>query len=165
MSKKLEIYGEGHLEPYIHNRTACRAFIEQDGKLLVSVEYSGELIVLPGGGKQKTETFEECVRREVLEESGYIVELDSELFVIKEYYDRWEYETHYFKCTITQISEPRLTSTEAENKLVTDWRDPLELQEFFHMSSKDKSLPAWKRRVYLREYRAVSEYIKRHRGE
>ena len=165
MPKNLRIYGESHIEPYIHNRIACRALIERDRKLLVSVESDGELVLLPGGGRTKGETFAQCVIREVREESGFIVDIIEEFFIISEYYDRSMFETHYFLCRIVDCAEQSLTSSEAGNNLKPEWRDADELKSYYKQYSKDPTLPIWKQRVYLREYSAISEYLKRYQPE
>ena len=165
MPKKLYIYGEGHVEPYIHSRVACRAFIERDGELLVSDESDGALILLPGGGHMKGETLPECVIREVREESGYIVEPTEEFLILNEYYDRSVFETHYFICRITGQAVQDLTASESENNLTPQWKEIKALKAFYKQYSKDQALPSWKRHVYQREYTAVSEYIKQFHPE
>ncbi|TDQ40680.1 NUDIX domain-containing protein [Aureibacillus halotolerans] len=47
---------------------------------------------VPSGGKEGTETFEECCRREVLEETGYDVRVVEKLHTKK---NEWA-EVHYF---------------------------------------------------------------------
>jgi ADP-ribose pyrophosphatase YjhB (NUDIX family) len=53
---------------------------------------------VPSGGLEKGETFEECCKREIEEETGYIVDIVQELQVKKGFYeeDKWYCEVHYF---------------------------------------------------------------------
>lgn len=57
---------------------------------------------LPKGTKRKDESFEESARREVLEETGYEVEVIKKLGILKSHYEikgqRINKKTHYFLC-------------------------------------------------------------------
>lgn len=57
-------------------RERCRAIIIVDGKLVSMYrERDGRIYyTFPGGGMEGTETEEECVKREVIEEFGMVVE-------------------------------------------------------------------------------------------
>lgn len=67
-------------------RTAPKAIIIQDGKLLVTCnrDDEGVFYLLPGGGQQHEETLPEALRRECLEEIGAKVEV-GELLFVREY--------------------------------------------------------------------------------
>ncbi len=60
-------------------RVGCYAVIVRDGK--VAAVKSKGAIFLPGGGLESNETMEECLNREMLEETGY--ELKVERFIGK----------------------------------------------------------------------------------
>jgi ADP-ribose pyrophosphatase YjhB (NUDIX family) len=53
---------------------------------------------IPSGGLEKGETFEECCKREIEEETGYIVNIVQELQIKKGFYEEHDlnYEVHYF---------------------------------------------------------------------
>ena len=57
----------------IANRYAARAIVIQDNKILMVHTNKGDY-KFPGGGIKKAESHEEALRREVTEETGYIVE-------------------------------------------------------------------------------------------
>ena len=56
-------------------RNSAKALVIHDGKLLVNrcISRFGEYYALPGGGQHTGEMLGETVRREVLEETGYLV--------------------------------------------------------------------------------------------
>ena len=75
--------GEKFNEKYSFRET-CFGIVKCDNKILVvnkNNQYS-----LVGGGIEKDETFEECLKREFLEESGYIVTDIKELVCINCYW-------------------------------------------------------------------------------
>ncbi|WP_411965376.1 NUDIX domain-containing protein [Haloferax sp. YSMS24] len=64
-------------------RTAARALVVDDGHLL-TVQYGDgddNWYLTPGGGQRQGESLSETVRREVYEETGYEVEVESLAFV------------------------------------------------------------------------------------
>ena len=66
-----------------HIRTAARAVIICDGKLLATKmrDKRGVYYILPGGGQQPGETLEDAVKRECLEEVGCRVKVRKLLYV------------------------------------------------------------------------------------
>lgn len=64
-------------------RVSARAIIIFDGKLVTMYrEKDGRVYyTFPGGGKEMGETLEECVKREVLEEFGMVVEPVKKVYV------------------------------------------------------------------------------------
>ncbi|CAG9609119.1 hypothetical protein NEOCIP111885_02860 [Pseudoneobacillus rhizosphaerae] len=53
---------------------------------------------IPSGGLEKGETFEVCCKREIEEETGYLVNIVQELQIKKGFYEEHDlnYEAHYF---------------------------------------------------------------------
>ena len=72
--KEIDILGANRFETFSKTRVGCRGVVIQDGKLLVSREEVSDYWMLPGGGLEENETPAECCVREILEETGYIVE-------------------------------------------------------------------------------------------
>lgn len=67
-------------------RVAAKAVIVVDGEILLTRnlhpdDQDGQFFLLPGGGQQHGETLDECLRREVCEETGYPVEVGDVLWV------------------------------------------------------------------------------------
>lgn len=69
----------------------------ENNELLMVLETLGKWTV-PTGGKMGHETFEECIIREIAEETGYIAEIAEKLKVKSGTYDDIQiaYEVHYF---------------------------------------------------------------------
>ncbi len=67
-------------------RVAAKAVIIEDGEILLTRNLhpddpDGEFFLLPGGGQHHGERLDECLRREVCEETGYSVEVEDVLWV------------------------------------------------------------------------------------
>ena len=139
-----------YTEPYTNKRISCRAVIIEDGKILLSHETRhGDSYMSPGGGIENGETSEQCVEREVLEETGYIVKAIKPLITINEYCYDTLYVNRYFMCNIIGEGERQLTENENYKKMQPEWVDIEKATEIF---STYKTLPPDKESLYLREY-------------
>ncbi|MCD8482606.1 MAG: NUDIX domain-containing protein [Verrucomicrobia bacterium] len=99
------------MRPIKHIRTAARAIIICEGKLLVvkMSDRRGVYYILPGGGQQPGETLEIALRRECLEEVGLEVQVGPLLYV-REYIGRnhsfsqkhtgFHQLEHVFRCSV-----------------------------------------------------------------
>jgi ADP-ribose pyrophosphatase YjhB (NUDIX family) len=75
---------------------------------------------IPSGGREENETFEECCKREIEEETGYIVEIAKELQTkigIDEE-EQFKYEVHYFLAKVVGGSR----KNQDPDKLIYDIR-------------------------------------------
>ncbi len=157
--KEIDILGANRFEAFSKTRVGCRGIVIQDGKLLVSHEKNSDYWMLPGGGLEGNEGIAECCVREVLEETGYLIEPMEAFLVINEYYEEYRYISHYFTCSVIGRGEQRLTEAEKMRGLVPEW---IELQRFIDTVSeyqKYASSNEEKRGAYLREYTAITKYL------
>ena len=157
--KEIDILGANRFETYSKTRIGCRGIVVQDGKLLVSREEISDYWMLPGGGLEKDETLTECCVREVLEETGYLVEPMEEYLVMNEYYEECRYVSHFFICKIIGQGEQKLTEVEKMRGLIPMWVD---IPFFVDVVSKHQEYADTneeKRGAYLREYTAITEYL------
>lgn len=69
--------GYGVLSKYLWPRTSAAVLTVENGKLL-AID-TGDYLMLPGGGLEHGEMFEEAAKREALEETGYRVRLTEKL--------------------------------------------------------------------------------------
>ena len=73
--KTIEFVDPGYSGEFSRTRRACRGIVLRDGLVLLShYPASGDLWMIPGGGKEEGETDRDTVIREVAEESGYLIE-------------------------------------------------------------------------------------------
>ena len=63
----------GFLSSHLWPRTSAAALVIKDEKLL-AID-TGDYLMLPGGGLEKGERFEQAAKREALEETGYRVKI------------------------------------------------------------------------------------------
>ena len=158
--KELDILGDNRFETFSKTRTGCRGIIINNGKILASREVNVDYWLIPGGGLEGGETLAECCAREVLEETGCIVEPMEEYLLVNEYYEEYKYVTHYFICKMVGMSHQNLTEEEKSRGLVPKWLDLQELLSIFSEHQKYAETNEMKRGAYLREYTALQEYLK-----
>jgi len=72
--------------PGPRKRNSCKAIVFRDGAVLLTVnrDRDGSFHLLPGGGQRHGETLTDAVIREVLEETGWLVE-PGELLLVRDY--------------------------------------------------------------------------------
>ena len=145
---------------YIENlRHACRGILIRKGKILLCHEPENGLYIIPGGGVEGTETYEECCEREMLEETGYRTKAVSRYLDIEELFDVWRHISHYFICELIEDTGCQHL-TEAE-KLAGYTRVWIPLQQAIELFGKyedyhDKDIAVYG--LYKREYTALKEY-------
>ena len=157
---KKEIYGDNYSGSYNRIRAACRALIIENGMILLSYEKAGDLWMIPGGGLENGETYEECCIREAAEETGRVIEISECVLEIDEYYEKCKYETRYYFGTVTGKTNTKLTEEEIKAELIPQ---RLPLRDAFDDFSKHAlyaDTDETKRGLYLREYTALTEIVK-----
>ena len=159
MIREINILGKNRFETYSKTRVACRGIVVQNGKILVSRETESDLWLIPGGGLENNETLAQCCSREILEETGYLVDPKEKFLVMNEYYEEYKYVSHFFICEIIGKGQQTLTEAERKRGLVPEW---IKIQLFLDIVSKHEEYAATneeKRGSYLREYTAMTEYL------
>lgn len=155
----LDIYGESRFKKYTKKREACRGIVVSHEKILLTYEVNTDQWCTPGGGLEIDETFEECCVRELAEETGYIVKPHKQYLTINAYYEEWFFVSHYFICDLIGETKTKLTEGEALVGLKPRW---ISLKEAFEIFSKHQDyadVNQMKRRAYLREYKALSNFM------
>lgn len=132
---KIEIFDNGLTKEDIKNqptRTVCRGIVRKDNKLLVTYLPTKDIYMFPGGGLETDETMEECCRREVLEETGVVVEVLEETIAITEVFEKAIWTSHYFICTLSRETNlVQHTEEEIDLELEYMWIDEVELLDIF----------------------------------
>ena len=157
--KELEILGDNRFETFTKTRDGSRAIVIKDGKILLSHERNSGWWLIPGGGLEEDETFEECCIREVEEETGVIVRPVDKFLHIYEYYEDYRYGGYYFICEVVGQGKMNPTDVEIERGIEPMW---IPLEEAIDIFSKHQSYADTneeKRGSYLREYTALLQYM------
>ncbi|MBU1145463.1 MAG: NUDIX domain-containing protein [Firmicutes bacterium] len=104
-------------------RVGCRAIIQNKDLILLEYVNKLDIYTLPGGGLEPNETLEECLKREVLEETGYHVDIIRPTVTVYEYFIDSTWENHYFLCSLAseQQDELNLTKEEMKNGQELSW--------------------------------------------
>ena len=157
--KTVEILGANRFENYTKTRDGSRAIIIQDGKILLTHELNSGWWLLPGGGMEEGETPEECVIREVEEETGVIVRPLRQFLFMHEYYEEYRYTGYFFVCEVAGKGQMRLTDVEKQRGVQPEWIPLQEALEVFSAHESFAEVSEEKRGSYQREYIALKEYM------
>ncbi len=158
--KTIEIIGKNYFGSWDKERTACRAIVLQDDRLLLSYETVTGQWMLPGGGLEDGETEADCCVRETGEETGLLIRPSACLLQIEEYYENWRYINRYFTGRIIGNTAIRLTAREREAGMEPRWLPVSEILEIFSRHSDFEDTDEMRRGMYLREYTALCEIIR-----
>jgi ADP-ribose pyrophosphatase YjhB (NUDIX family) len=116
-------------------RVASKAVIVVDGEILLTRNLhpddpDGEFFLLPGGGQNHGEALDDCLRREVCEETGYPVVVGDVLWV-RDYigagheFAAYEPDVHQievmFSCSVDRSRSPAEPIEEDAWQLSVDW--------------------------------------------
>ncbi len=111
----------------VYQRTAARGVIFREGKLLLIHTGAGDY-KFPGGGVEPGESLETALAREVLEEAGYHVAGDSQLWALVHERrkgrtaDILEMDSYYYFCGVEGEPVPlALDGYEAEENFLPEW--------------------------------------------
>jgi len=113
-------------------REACRGIVKKDDLyLMVHIEKMG-VFTFPGGGVEDGESLEDCIKREVLEETGIKVKVVEKKVSITEYFIESVWTNHYFICEYIEGGyESHLTEEEVSLGLKVVWKTEQEVMEIF----------------------------------
>lgn len=111
----------------------------------------------PGGRVENDESYEECVKRELMEETGYEITPLEHAFTVNEYCYDTLYTSEYFVCEITGKGSQKLTATEVFKGMIPQWVElPKALEIFGEYATKTPD----KESLYKREYTIIKNYLK-----
>lgn len=152
------ISGANRFAQAIRRREACRGIVMEDGNILMSYETNTDQWFLPGGGVEKGETLSACCRRELEEETGVIVTVQEHFLTIYEYYEEWEFISHYFLCKAEGTGVRALTAREIEAGLEPRWIPFSEAKAIFSHHPEYARTNEMKHGAYQREEMALGVY-------
>lgn len=156
----INIYGENRFEAHTKMRKACRGIVISNGMILLTYEVNTDQWFIPGGGLEPGENLEECCVRELAEETGRIVNPLYRHLTIREFYEEWLFESHYFVCELEGETARKLTEREVEVGLEPRWIPLLDAVDIFSKHKEYAATDEMKRGAYLREYEALSCFLK-----
>lgn len=157
--KVIDIVGDNYLGRWTDTRTACRAIIIEEGKILLSYEVKTDQWMLPGGGLEEDEEERTCVVRETAEETGFVITPSSCLLEIDEYYEEWKYVNRYFAGRIEAVCEKNLTEREKEVGMEPRWMPIADILGILAQHQDYAGKDEMRRGLYLREYTALKALL------
>lgn len=158
--KKIELINLDYIGKIEIVRHACRGIIIKDNNILLGYEKKSDQYIIPGGGLENNESNEECVIREVKEETGIVCEVKKYYLEIEELFSNMKHINHYFIVNIKEeTNDLSLTDLEKEEDLITKWIDINEAISIFSEYELFKDINIPKYGLYRRELIALKEYI------
>ena len=159
--KTIDIVGANYFGEWKNTRTACRAIVCREGRLLLSHGRATGLWMLPGGGLEDGESETECCVREVAEETGTMIRLSGCILEIDEYYEDWRHRNLYFEGEVVGAAQMKLTERERFEDMGPGWLPVAEIMDIFSRHADYAKTDEERRGLYLREYTALREWQKR----
>ena len=147
-------YAKIYSDPPERIREGCRAIIVKDNKVLLSWEERKDVYMSPGGGVEDNESREECVIRELQEETGFKVKPIKPFVKVNEYCYETLWINNYFICQIEGECERHLTESELYNKVKPVW---VEIDEAIEIFGEYESKTVDHASLYLREYTVLNK--------
>lgn len=149
-------YAKTFSDPPERVRVGCRGIVVDGDKILLSHELNTEVYMSPGGGLEEDETFEECVVRELCEETGYKVKPIKQFLKVNEYCFETLWVNNYFICEIVGKGEQALTEIEIDHGTVPEW---VEIKKALEIFGEYESKSVDHASLYLREYTVLNKVL------
>lgn len=131
----IEIYADGisKKDANLNNKSvACRAILKKDDKYCLMHLTKYNIFTTPGGRIEANESLEECLEREVLEETGIKVKTLEKKVTTTEYFIDSVWTMHYFTVEIIEMGkEIQLTQEEKDLGMETVWKTLEEVLDIF----------------------------------
>ena len=159
MFEKITQYSREYMNPPEKTRVGCRGLIVDGNKILLSHELNTGVYMTPGGGVEIGETYEECCKRELCEETGYDVSVGAQLFEFNEYFHETLFVNNYFICEIKGKGKPNLTEIEIEHGIVPEWVEVDKALNIFGEYDKYKDKDEGVNSLYLREFTVITKLM------
>ncbi|WP_368906976.1 NUDIX hydrolase [Bacillus wiedmannii] len=118
----------GSKKPTVHYvlRPSCYAIIFNSTSSKIAMIQKGDRYFLPGGGMEGTETKDECLHRELLEELGWVIEIEQYIGNAMRYFYAEKEGTYYLNDGFFYIANMIHQQTEnCEEDHVLRWMSPL----------------------------------------
>ena len=159
--RMLQLKNDDYLGYVKHLRHACRGIVIYDGKVLLSYEANNNKYLIPGGGVEEGETYEQCCERELLEETGMQVRAKEEYLEIEELFCDWRHVNHYFVCElIKETGNIKLTEAEERAGCTFVWLPLEEAIKIFSRYEDFHKTDIADYGLYRREFYSLKEYSK-----
>lgn len=159
--KVIELINDDYIGFVRNLRHACRGIIINGGNVLLCYESNERKYIIPGGGQEENESLEECCKREILEETGLIVNVKQAYIEIQELFSDWNHINHYFICdTIEDTGKVQLTENEKQAGYKRVWLPLEKAMEIFGNYESFHTTNIADYGLYRREFHALSEAAK-----
>ncbi len=132
---ELELFNDGMTKEDIKNqpfREGCRGILKKGDKYLMVHVKKYDIYTFPGGGLEEGETREECVVRELLEETGILSSVITKTVTLTEYFIDSIWRHNFFLCDFVEDTKTTsFTDEEKEIGLEVMWMTLEEVMDQF----------------------------------
>ena len=158
--KKIEIITPTYNGKTNKIRHASRAILIQEGKILIGYGKKEDFYIIPGGGIEEGESYKDCCKREILEETGIICEPLDNYLDISTFFLDMNHIHHFFTCKIIETNpETHFTAEEIDADMSFSWIEIDKILNIFSEYDKFIETDNAKYLLYKREYIAIKEYL------
>lgn len=157
---EIEIFADGIKRKDCINlpiRRASRGIWLHDGKIMILYMRNLDVFMFPGGGVNPEESLEDCLKREIKEETGYCVISASKRATITEYFPEAVFQNTYFwmEADLNQV-HPQLTEEEQKQGLEIQWYT---LDDLLTLLGEYESTHEYGENIHYREFLALTNSI------
>lgn len=142
-------------------RETSRGIIVIDNMILIGYIEASDKYIIPGGELEGDETDDECLLRELKEETGLVCKIKKKYLRIDEYFGETKCSNGYYIVTPKiDMNKTFLTQNEIEEGFVSKWMNVDDvIKEFARYDEFERSNPE-KYGLYKREHLALLSYLK-----
>lgn len=131
----LELWNDGMTKEDVKDqpfREGCRGILKKDDKYLMVNVLKYDITTFPGGGLEEGETREECVVRELLEETGIESKVITKTVTLTEYFSDSIWRHNFFLCEfVNDTKVTHFTDEEKDLGLEVRWMTLEEILDTF----------------------------------
>ncbi len=141
-------------------RHACRGIVIKEDKILMCYQQKEDQYIIPGGGVEDDESLVDCCKREIIEETGVVCQVNENFVDIDELFATMNHINHYFICNVLEENrQVHLTKTEQNEGLTFVWMSIDDALSIFEGYEQYRSINILRFGLYRREYLAIKTYI------
>lgn len=116
----------------LRRRIAVRGIVRRGNEIGIIKVNKYDCFIFPGGGVDDGESLIEALKREMLEEAGFQVNVKEHILTVEYVEVDFVHVNHFYECEITsETTKTQLTDVEIELGIEFEWVNILELYKYY----------------------------------